>query len=60
MFTFSLAVTRMDRIICDQIRGTVKVEQFGAKVRAVRWRWFGHMLRRVSGEKEDRTNFSLF
>ncbi|KAL7827652.1 hypothetical protein SRHO_G00333700 [Serrasalmus rhombeus] len=49
MLRFSLRVTRMDKIRNEQIRGTVKVEQFGDKAREARLRWFGHVLRRNSG-----------
>lgn len=37
MLRFSLGATRMDRNRNDQIRGTVKVEQFGDEAREERW-----------------------
>ncbi|KAL7870356.1 hypothetical protein SRHO_G00078530 [Serrasalmus rhombeus] len=54
MLRFSLGVTRLDKIRNEQIRRTVKMEQFGDKAREARLRWFGHVLRRNSGYIEQR------
>ncbi|KAK3532766.1 hypothetical protein QTP86_028145 [Hemibagrus guttatus] len=48
MLRFSLAVTRLDRIRNEYIRGTAHVGRFGDKVREARLRWFGHVQRRES------------
>ncbi|KAK3517683.1 hypothetical protein QTP70_015690 [Hemibagrus guttatus] len=46
MLTFSLGVTRLDRIRNEYIRGTAHVGRLGDKVREARLRWFGHVQRR--------------
>ncbi|KAK3524837.1 hypothetical protein QTP86_007578 [Hemibagrus guttatus] len=48
MLSFSLGVTRLDRIRNEYIRGTAHVGRLGDKVREARLRWFGHVQRRVS------------
>ncbi|KAK3508959.1 hypothetical protein QTP70_015383, partial [Hemibagrus guttatus] len=48
MLTFSLGVTRLDRIRNEYIRGTAHVGRLGDKVREARLRWFGHVQRRES------------
>lgn len=44
----SLAVTMMDGIRSENIRGTAHVKCFGDKTKEVRWRWFGHAQKRNS------------
>ncbi|KAK3525929.1 hypothetical protein QTP70_010997 [Hemibagrus guttatus] len=46
MLSFSLGVTRLDRIRNEYIRGTAHVGRLGDKVREARLRWFGHVQRR--------------
>ena len=43
---FAMGVTRKDKIRNEYIRGTVKVERLGMKMRAGRLRWYGHVMRR--------------
>lgn len=49
MLTFSLGVSRMNKITNEYIRGTVQVDSFRGKVREARLRWFGCEQRRDSG-----------
>lgn len=49
MLTFSLGVSRMNKITNEYIRGTVQVDSFRGKVREARLRWFGCVQRRDSG-----------
>ena len=46
MLRFAMRVTRKDKIRNEYIRGTVKVEQLGMKIREGRLRWYGHVMRR--------------
>ena len=46
MMRFAMGVTRKDKIRNDYIRGTVKVEGLGMKMREGRLRWYGHVMRR--------------
>ena len=46
MLRFAMAVTRKDKIRNKYIRGTVKVERLGMKMRESRLRWYGHVMRR--------------
>ena len=46
MLRFAMGVTRKDKIRNEFIRGTVKVERLGMKMREVRLRWYGHVIRR--------------
>ena len=46
MLRFAMAATRKDKIRNDYIRGTVKVERLGMKMREGRLRWYGHVMRR--------------
>ena len=41
-----MEVTRKDKIRNEYIRGTVKVERLGMKLREGRVRWYGHVIRR--------------
>ena len=44
MLSFSLGVTRMDKIRNEYIRGTAQVGRFGETEREARLRWLGKML----------------
>ena len=46
MLRFAMGVTRKDKIRNVYIRGTVKVERLGMKMRDGRLRWYGHVMRR--------------
>ena len=46
MLRFVMGVTRKDKIRNEYIRGTVKVEQLGMKMREGRLRWYGHVMKR--------------
>ena len=46
MLRFAMGVTRKDKIRNKYIRGTVKVEQLGMKMREGRLKWYGHVTRR--------------
>ena len=46
MLRFAMGVTRKDKIRSKHIRGTVKVERLGIKMRESRLRWYGHVMRR--------------
>ena len=46
MLRFAMRVTRKDKIRNVYIRGTVKVEWLGMKMREGRLRWYGHVMRR--------------
>ena len=46
MLRFAMGMTRKDKIRNKYIRGTVKVEQLGMKMREGRLRWYGHVMRR--------------
>ena len=43
---FAMAVTRKDKIRNEYIRSTVKVERLGMKMRNLRLRWYGHVMRK--------------
>ena len=45
MLKFAMGVTK-DKIRNEYIRGTVKVEWIGMKMREGRLRWYGHVMRR--------------
>ena len=49
MLRFAMGVKRKDKIRNKYIRGTVKVERLGMKMREGRLRWYGHVIR---GDKE--------
>ena len=46
MLRFAIGVTRKDKTRNEYIRGTVKVERLGMKMREGRLRWYGHVMRR--------------
>ena len=46
MLRFAMGVTRKDKIRNEYIRGTVRVERLGMKMREGRLRWYGHVIRR--------------
>ena len=46
MLRFAMGVTRKEKIRNEFIRGTVKVERLGMKMREGRLRWYGHVMRR--------------
>ena len=46
MLRFAMGVTRKDKIRNEYIRGTVKVERLGMKMREGRPKWYGHIMRR--------------
>ena len=46
MLRFAMGVTRKDKIVNEYIRGTVKVERLGMKMREGRLRWYEHVMRR--------------
>ena len=46
MLRFAMRVTRKDKIRNEHIRSSVKVERLGMKMREVRLRWYGHVMRR--------------
>ena len=46
MLKFAMGITRKDKIRNEYIRGTVKVERLGMKMRKGRLRWYGHVMRR--------------
>ena len=46
MLRFAMGVTRKDKIRNEYIRGTVKVERLGMKMREGRLRWHRHVIRR--------------
>ena len=46
MLRFAVGMTRKDKIRNEYIRGTVRIERLGMKVREGRLRWYGHVMRR--------------
>ena len=46
MLRFAMGVTRKDKIRNELIRSSIKVERLGMKMREVRLRWYGHVMRR--------------
>ena len=46
MLRFGMGVTRKEKIRNEYIRGTVKVERLGMKMREGRLKWYGHVMRR--------------
>ena len=47
MLRFAMGVTRKDKIRNEYIRGTIKVERLGMKMREGRLSWYGHVVSRV-------------
>ena len=66
ILSFVMGVTRKDKIRNEYIKGTVKVERLGMKMRERKLRWYGHVMRRsqvcrkkdngngITGKKEKR------
>ena len=54
MLRFAMGVTKKDKIRNEYIRGTVKVEWLGIKMRKGRLRWYGHVMRRDQEYEEER------
>ena len=46
MLKFAMGVTRKDKVRNKYIRGTVKVQRLGMKMREGRLRWYGHVMKR--------------
>ena len=46
MLRFAMGVTRKDKIRNEYIRGAVKVEPLGMKMREGTLRWYGHVMRK--------------
>ena len=46
MLRFVMGMTRKDKVRSEYIRGAVKVERVGMKMREGRMRWYGHVMRR--------------
>ena len=46
MKRFSTRVTRKNKIKNEYMRGTVKVERLGIKIKEGRLRWYGHVMRK--------------
>ena len=46
MVRFAMCVTRRDKIRNEYIKGTVKLERLGMKMREDRLRWYGYVMRR--------------
>ena len=46
MLRFAMRVRRKDKIRNEYIRGTVKVERLGMKMKEGRLTWYGHIMRR--------------
>ena len=53
MLRFTMGVMRKDKIRNEYIRGTVKVERLGMKMKEGRLRWYGHVMTK-SMKKDDR------
>ena len=54
MLRFAMGVTRKDKTRNEYIKGTVKVERLGIKMRKGRLRWYGHVMRRDQEYEEER------
>ena len=53
MLRFAMGVMKKDKIRNEYIKDTVKVEQLGMKMREVRLRWYGHVIRPGVRKKGD-------
>ena len=54
MLRFAMVVTRKDKNRNEYIRSIIKVERLGMKMREVRLRWYGHVMRRDKSMSEER------
>ena len=46
MLRLTIEVTKKDKIRNEYIRGSVKIERLGMKMREGRLRWYGHVMKR--------------
>ena len=46
MIRWMCGVTKLDKIRNERIRGTTKVGEITKKVQEIRFKWYGHVMRR--------------